>query len=184
MNAPRSTPPAPAPSDALILYERLLRPHRALGPRGVAWVLGALAGLCGVGCAVLVAVGAWPAAWFLGGEWLLVAGALWWSRRPTRRSERIILTDREVRITVCDGRGRQRSKSLVPHWLTIQLDHPPGGSPRLLLTSHGRSTRIGAFLDTRTLVDLHDDLSREIARLRASPACGQTPMPGARQHAR
>lgn len=123
----------------------ILRPHRSLSPRGFWLLMGLLAGVSFAAGVVFWWVGAWPVVGFLGLDVVLIYVAFRLSYASAREFERIRLTADTLTIEQASHAGTRRVE-LQPYWLRVELIEKPGRPSRLVLTSHGRSHMIGAFL--------------------------------------
>jgi uncharacterized membrane protein len=146
------------------LLDLTLVPHRSLGRKGFAVVMGLLCAVSFVAGAVFVAVGAWPVVGFLGLDVALVYLAFKASYARGRERERVILHDDRLEIVNTDRWGRTRTRTLEPYWLTVEA------GDRVALRSHGRSTEVGAFLPPAGRADLALALETALARWRQSPS--------------
>ena len=120
-----------------------LVPHRSLSPEGFRWLIrGAIAANLAIGLPMLL-FGAWPVLGFLGLDvWLL-----WFlfkrSYLDARRSETLVLTDRELIVDRVSPDGEREQHRLDAYWLRVELT---GESERLTLVSRGNRLVIGRFL--------------------------------------
>lgn len=136
-------PPAPLGS---LFFERVLRPHRSLPPRGfhlLMIVLGVLSLAVGIG---FVSIGAWPVIGFFGLDVALVYVAFRLSYRSGRQSETIRLAGDAFTVERLGVRGERRAWRFQPFWLRVILEERADELNRLLVTSHGRSMVIGDFV--------------------------------------
>src|ERR1700750_3310646 len=127
-------------------FERVLLPHRSLGPRNFHLLMGML-GL--VSCAAgigFVAIGAWPVIGFFGLDVGLVYLAFRLSYRSARQSETIRLTDEAFTVERVSARGEGRNWRFQPFWVRIVLEERGETANRLFVASHGRALVIGDFL--------------------------------------
>src|SRR5260221_10599135 len=131
------------PSVPAIHFATSLVPYRRLSPEGFRWLIrGAIAANLAIGLPMLL-FGAWPVLGFLGLDvWLL-----WFlfkrSYLDARRSETLVLTDRELIIDRVAPDGEREQHRLDAYWLRIEL---MGEAERLVLTSRGNRAGIGRFL--------------------------------------
>ena len=63
--------------------------------------------------------------------------------------------------------GKVQRWRFQPHWLRINLDSPGAHDSQLILSSHGKRLRIGAFLSPDERVELADALTGALAKLRS-----------------
>jgi uncharacterized membrane protein len=129
-----------------LFFERVLRPHRSLPPRGfhlLMMVLGLISLAVGIG---FVSIGAWPVIGFFGLDVALVYIAFRLSYRSGRQRETIRLADDAFTVEQLGVRGERRIWRFQPFWLRVILEEKADESNRLLVASHGRSLVIGAFV--------------------------------------
>jgi uncharacterized membrane protein len=144
-----------------VFFTATVTPHRSLPPRGLTWIMAALAGfgLCsGIG---FVLAGAWPVTPFFGLDIALLYLAFRLSDRSARQSESLRLTAEALEIERVGPRGERRCWRFEPAWLGISVDERDDGRGQLLLASHGRSVGLGAFLSA-------DERQRLAAGLKAA----------------
>lgn len=129
-----------------LAFERVLRPHRSLPPRGfriLMLLLGCVSMAVGIG---FVAAGAWPICGFFGLDVALVYFAFRLSYRSARQRETLRLKDDAFTVERVGVYGERRVWQFQPFWLRVIFEEYPDDSNRLLLASHGRSLVIGDFL--------------------------------------
>ena len=106
---------------AAIHFATSLSPHRSLSPQGFTWLMrGAIAANLLIGIPMLI-LGAWPVFGFMGLDvWLL-----WFlfkrSYLDARRSETLLLTDRELIVARVAADGEREEHRLDAHWLRVEL---------------------------------------------------------------
>ena len=111
-----------------------LVPHRSLSPAGFRWLIwAAIAANLAIGLPMLI-VGAWPVLGFMGLDiWLL-----WFlfkrSYLDARRSETLVLTDRELIVDRVAPDGEREQHRLDAYWLRVELS---GEAERLVVVSRG-----------------------------------------------
>src|SRR5258707_13403613 len=143
-----------------------LVPHRSLSPEGFRWLIrGAIAANLAIGLPMLL-FGAWPVLGFLGLDvWLL-----WFlfkrSYLDARRSETLVLTDRELIIDRVAPDGEREQHRLDAYWLRIEL---MGEAERLVLTSRGNRAVIGRCLAPAPPERVAEPLPAALALMRAPP---------------
>jgi uncharacterized membrane protein len=169
-----------------LFFERVLRPHRSLPPRGfhlVMMVLGFISLAVGIG---FLSIGAWPVIGFFGLDVALVYVAFRLSYRSGRQSETIRLADDAFTVEQLGVRGERRTWRFQPFWLRVILEERGQDWNRLLVASHGRSLVIGAFVTAamrrELAATLRDALRRWRDALNPSAAVGRqrprtSPMP-------
>ena len=161
------------------VFDAVLYPHRSLSPRGVRYLLFALAGMLTLVGLFFAAQGASPVLPFFGCEVLL----FWWAFRANardgRRFEHLRLTSDALTVAqVRPAGGMRRGRAAAerrrehrfapPHWLAVELEPRPGGDNELRLASHGHSLTIGGFLTSEDRDALAGALRDALARLRGT----------------
>ncbi|CAN5716919.1 DUF2244 domain-containing protein [soil metagenome] len=141
-----------------------LVPHRSLSARGFRWLIGgAIAANLLIGLPMMM-LGAWPVLGFMG----LDVGLLWWLFKrnylDARRSETLLLTDRELIIDRVAPDGEREQHRLESYWLQVDL---LGEAERLVLTSRGNRVVIGRFLAPAERERVADQLKAALAEMRA-----------------
>lgn len=157
---------APAP-----LLDLTINPHRSLGPRGFAVVMGVLCAASFLAGCLFVSLGAWPVVGFLGADVLLVWIAFRVSYARATASERLTLHADRFEIVRTDRTGRVDRRTLEPYWLKVRIEARGAGAPVVKLASHGRSTVVGRFLGPAERLELARTIDEALARWRdAGPA--------------
>jgi uncharacterized membrane protein len=154
------TPAAPDPG--AVHFATSLSPYRSLSPESFKWVIrGAVAANLMVGLPMLV-LGAWPVLGFMGLDvWLL-----WWlfkrSYLDARRSETLLLTDRELIVDRVAPDGEREEHRLDAYWLKVEANED-----RLVVSSRGNRAVIGRFLSPADRLQVADQLKAALAEMRA-----------------
>ena len=151
-----------------VVYERVLRPHRSLPPRGfhiLMLVLGLISLAAGIAA---VSIGAWPIFGFFGLDVLAVYIAFRLSYRSARQREILRLADEDFTVERIDIYGERKTWRFQPFWLRVILEEKPDESNRLLLASHGQRLVIADFLGAPMRRELAATLSAALARWRAA----------------
>jgi len=156
---------APAP-----ILDLTLNPHRSLGPRGFAVVMGVLCGASFLAGCLFVSLGAWPVVGFLGADVLLVWIAFRISYARATASERLTLHADRFEIVRTDRAGRVDTRTLEPYWLKVRIEHHGAEAPVVKLASHGRTTSVGRFLGPAQRVELAAAIEAALARWRQIPS--------------
>jgi uncharacterized membrane protein len=153
----------PSTSDpGAVHFATSLSPHRSLSPVGFKWVIrGAVAANLVIGIP-MYALGAWPVLGFMGLDiWLL-----WWlfkrSYLDARRSETLVLTDRELLVDRVAPDGEREEHRLDAYWLRVEATEE-----RLVVISKGNRLVIGRFLSPDARLDLAERLKAALAEMRA-----------------
>ena len=132
-----------------------LWPHRSLSPKGFKifmMVLGGLMLTMGLG---FFLVGAWPVIGFMGAEIGVLYIVFKLNYRAARQREHLMATKDTFRIERISVDGEKTVDELPTPWLKAKLvpnvkvdddDLKSHEVPKLIVSSHGKSTEIGAFL--------------------------------------
>ena len=131
-----------------------LWPHRSLSPKGFKIFMMVLAGLMltmGLG---FFLVGAWPVIGFMGAEIAVLYIVFKLNYRAARQREHLMATKETFRIERISVDGEKTVAELPTPWLQAKLvpdvkpddDLESRTTPKLIVSSHGKSTEIGAFL--------------------------------------
>lgn len=163
-------PPAAEDSDAP-LFRLALWPHRSLKGKGFSaaiWIM-----FFGGLIPVIPFIGT-IAFWILLIFMMTALAALWTAlRRSDRdhlREEMLIWRDR-ITLSHWPAKGDRLDWDANPYWLRLTL-HPSNGKVEHYLTlkggspDHSREVELGAFLSPEERAQLHDELTRVIARLK------------------
>src|SRR5262245_10719278 len=120
-----------------------LVPHRSLSPEGFRWLIRAAIGANLLIGLPMLLVGAWPVLGFMGLDIYL----LWWLFKrnyiDARRSETLLLTDRELIVDRVSPSGEREQHRLEAYWLRVEWD---AELERLVVVSRGNRLVIGRFL--------------------------------------
>jgi uncharacterized membrane protein len=147
--------------DETVHFSTSLRPHRSLSPLGFKWLIRVviLANLM-VGLPMYL-LGAWPVAGFAG----LDVALLWWlfhrNYADARRSETLVLTDRELVVTRVAPDGEREEHRLEAYWLRVERGE------RLVVTSRGNRVVIGRFLAPAERRRVAKELEAALVAMRA-----------------
>ena len=150
---------APLPA---VHFATSLTPHRSLSAEGFRFVmLGAVAANLVIGLPLFI-MGAWPVFGFMGLDVFL----LWWlfkrSYLDARRSETLLLTDRELVVVRVAPDGEREEHRLDAYWLKVEATEE-----RLVVTSRGNRAVLGRFLGPDERLRVADQLKAAIADMRA-----------------
>jgi uncharacterized membrane protein len=154
-----------ADSPPAVHFATSLVPHRSLSPQGFRWLIrGAIAANLLIGLPMML-LGAWPVLGFMGLDvWLL-----WFlfkrSYLDARRSETLLLTDRELIIDRVAPDGEREQHRLDAYWLRVELLGED--SDRLVLVSRGNRVVIGRFLAPAERRRVADELKTALAAMHA-----------------
>lgn len=145
-----------------IYFDAILEPNKALGPRGLALVIGlvALVSFC---AGILFALrGAWPVTPFFGADVLLLALAMRASVRNSKRREHLLLTNEKLLIERQGARGDVGREEINPYWLCVDHDDPELLGSELALVSRGRRWIVGSFLGAEERANVAAALRRAL----------------------
>ena len=146
-------------------FSAVLTPHRSLGPKGFMVLMGAVGAISFGTDLFFYLLGAWPVVGFMGLDvWLL-----WFlfkrSYLDARRSETLLLTDRELIVDRVAPDGEREQHRLDAYWLRVELLGKD--SERLALVSRGNRVVIGRFLAPVERRKVAEQLKAAIADMRA-----------------
>ena len=139
-----------------ILFEALIVPHRSLSGRGVRRLALVIATLGTLIALRFWFLGAWPVIVFSGTEIGILLVLLGLNVRRARGSERVVLSRSILRVERTAPSGRLQVTELSVPWLNVILEEQAGVTPRLLLTTRGRTHEIGVSLGETEKRDLAD----------------------------
>lgn len=148
-----------------VFFDAILRPNPPMSPRALMIILIAVGVINFAFGLSFMLRGAWPITPFMGADLFLLAWAFRASRRAARRSEHLTLTTSELRIRCKPAKGEPSEIRLNPYWIRVTLEDDVMPARKLLLSSHGQSIQIGAFLAPKERASLAEALR---AALRAA----------------
>jgi uncharacterized membrane protein len=154
-------PNPPASNDGAIHFATSLSPHRSLSLEGFKWLMRAVIAANLVIGLPLFLLGAWPVFGFMGLDVLLLWFLFKRNYLDARRSETLVLTDRELIVDRVAPDGEREESRLDAYWLRIEAGE------RLVLASRGNRVVIGRFLSTEERLHLAEQLKAALARMRA-----------------
>jgi uncharacterized membrane protein len=151
------------------LFSAMLTPHRSLGMRGFAVVMGLLAGLSLIPGVVFFSLGAWPVAVFLGLDLVLVFLAFRANYRAGAAYEQVTLTLSELKVRRVSHLGLVREWRLNPLWVRLVREGDEEfGLQRLFVVSRGRRFPIAKCLAPVERESFAAALSAAIGKVRGS----------------
>ena len=160
-SAPSTDPDAP---HRIELY---IWPHRSLPRRGFVWVIGITAGALAL--PMLAVVGS-TVLWGLLPFGLLAIWGLWFAIERSYRSgttrEHLILTPDTFKVTRHDPDREDRIWRTNPYWVRVSLHQRGPVESYLTVTDGQRKIELGGFLSPEERQALHDDLHRELSKIR------------------
>ena len=147
-----------------VLLDRTLRPSPPMPPAALRWIVIA------VGCFYLVFAigfalrGAWLVTPFMGLDVVLLAWAFRASLRAARNHERVLLTPAKLTVERHPVNGPVSEVALNPYWVRVDMADPPEPGSQLMLWSHGKGVRVGAFLAPEEKVAFAQTLKSALRR--------------------
>lgn len=135
-------------------------------PAALAWVVVAVAGIYFVFALAFVLRGAWLITPFMGLDVVLLAWAFRASLRASRAHERLLLTPSRLTVERHPVKGPPSEVALNPYWVRVDMPDPPEPGSQLMLWSHGKGVRVGAFLAPDEKVALAHTLKSALRRAR------------------
>jgi len=156
------------------VFDAILQPHCSLSPRGFIVLMAAIGLISFTAGAAFIIAGAWPVMGFFGLDVLLVYLAFRVNYVAARRYETVQLTEDALVVERVTPNGARHTWKFQPYWLRVSMDDPPRYDSKLMLTSHGRSLVIGAFLSPDERLAFAQALRDALDKLR-SPASPATP---------
>jgi uncharacterized membrane protein len=130
------------------LFRALLTPHRSLGRKGFAVLMGVLIAIwVGIGIAFM-SLGAWPVVGFFGLDVLALYLAFRWNYRAARAREEVSVSRTQVDIRKVAPSGRAEEHRFNPFWTRFAVDrHELLGITRMAVEGEGQQVPIGGFLN-------------------------------------
>lgn len=130
------------------LFRALLTPHRSLGSKGFAVLMGALLFGWVVTGAIFLSNGAWPVFGFLGLDVLLVYVCFKLNYRAARAREEVSVSRTSLDIRKTAPSGRSEAHHFNPFWAKFAVArHDEIGIVSMAVQGQGRSVPIGGFLN-------------------------------------
>lgn len=125
----------------------VLTPNSSLTRPQARWLMVAMALAMGSIALFFSALGAWMVLPFSGGEWLMLALALWWVQRKLAVREIITIHEHMVSVDV-ERVASEQSHRFEKTWLRVERVAPTrrGHPSRLYLRRQRTSLEIGSFL--------------------------------------
>ena len=155
----------PRSSDAY-LFDAVLQPNTSLKPKGFLLLMTAVAVVSGVAGFAFMLIGAWPILGFFGLDLALIYLAFKANYRWAGLHETVRLTKDSLVIERISPSGKIQRWRFQPYWLKVQIDIPVKHDSQLVLSSHGKHLKIGAFLAPDERVELANALKGALRMLR------------------
>jgi uncharacterized membrane protein len=152
-----------------VLFDAVLTPHRSLSRPGFWMLYGCFCCLSLATGGYFFAIGAWPVFGFFGLDIMLFYLFFRLSYRSANMCETVRLTEAELEIQRLGPGTQARRWTFQPNWLRVSLAEPTENDTPLLLGSHGRMVRIGAFLSPDERLSFARALRQALQRWRTLP---------------
>lgn len=150
------------------VFSAEIRPHRSLGPRGVAVVLGAFALLCGIVSVPFFILGAWPIVGFLGLDVALLWLAFRLSFAQARACEQVALNYLELLVRKISPRGEVREWRFNPLWVRVETETDADfGMTRMAVAARDRRVDLAGALSPQERAEFAESFDRALATARA-----------------
>ena len=147
-----------------------IRPHRSLGPRGVALVLGAFGLLSVIVSVPFFLIGAWPIVGFLGLDVLALWLAFRFSFAQARACEQIALSYVELVVRKISPKGARREWRFNPLWVRLETESDADfGMTRVAVAAREARLDVGAALSPAEREDFAGAFGRALAAAKAGP---------------
>ena len=129
-----------------VFLDAVLRPAPPLSAQTMVLVLGAVGLTNFILGVTFVLKGAWPVMPFMVLDVLFLAWAFHRCRRTAQSYEHVVLSLRCLHITRHPYGAKTTEISFNPYWLNVRIEEEAEQPRHLLVSSHGRSVELGAFL--------------------------------------
>ncbi|MGR3572587.1 DUF2244 domain-containing protein [Brevirhabdus sp.] len=164
---PEPACPAPGAPSPSAVYCVVLWPNRSLTRRGFAGFLAATSVMIAL---PLFSVLGTNVLWALLPFLMLAVAGVWYAIERNyddgRLTETLSLSRDAITLVRHNPRGKVQEWSANPYWTKLRLHEKQGPVLNYLtLEGHGRTVELGAFLSPEERSALHEELSRQLARL-------------------
>ncbi len=130
------------------IFSALLTPHRSLGSKGFAFLMGFLILFWLVLGGAFLSMGAWPIFGFIGLDVLAIYFAFRWNYRAAQAREEVLVSRVALDIRKVAPSGRAEEHHFNPFWARFQVArHEEMGITDMAVEGEGRRVPIGAFLN-------------------------------------
>lgn len=130
------------------IFSALLTPHRSLGSKGFAFLMGFLILFWLVLGGAFLSMGAWPIFGFIGLDVLAIYFAFRWNYRAAQAREEVLVSRVALDIRKVAPSGRTEEHHFNPFWARFQVArHEEMGITDMAVEGEGRRVPIGAFLN-------------------------------------
>ncbi|CAN0204076.1 unnamed protein product [Discosporangium mesarthrocarpum] len=157
----------PQKGEQTYLFDAILQPNTSLQPKGFMLLMVAIASVSFVAGMIFMLAGAWPVMGFFGLDVALIYLAFRTNYRWARMYETVRLTSDSLVVERVSPSGKVQRWRFQPYWLRVNIDQPGSHDSQLVLSSHGKRLRIGAFLAPDERVELAGALKDALAKLRS-----------------
>jgi len=145
-------------------FQAMLTPHRSLGRRGFAILMGALLFGWLVTGMIFLSRGAWPVFGFFGLDVMLVYICFKLNYRAARAREEVSVSRTSLDIRKVAPSGRAQDHHFNPFWAKFAVArHNEIGITRMAVEGQGRSVPIGGFLNPDDRESFATAFSRALA---------------------
>jgi uncharacterized membrane protein len=133
-----------------VIFSATLRPHRSLGPRGMAILIAAIVGLSlSIGTYVWW-IGAWPVIGFVGLDVAAIALAFHLNARAARAFEEVEVSRAAIIVRKVTASGRTQELRFNPEWMRLEVEElEDEGVVKVALRIRDQRFPVGAFLNPR-----------------------------------
>lgn len=160
--------------DEPVVYQVTLTPHRSLSHKGFLIVMMAVGAVSFASGVAFLAMGAWPVFGFFGLDVLLIYLAFRANFRAAGAREFIRVTPSLLEVRQVPVKGPEKWVRLNPFWTRLwREDDEEHGTLDLALISHGRATRVGAFLGPGEKAVLAGELTEALNKVKRGVARSQ-----------
>ncbi|MDZ5697210.1 DUF2244 domain-containing protein [Chelativorans sp. M5D2P16] len=129
-------------------FKALLVPHRSLGRRGFAVLMGVVLFIWLTVGALFMSIGAWPIVGFFGLDVLALYIAFRLNYRAARVREEVSLSRTSLDIRKVPPSGRAESHSFNPFWTRFNVHrHTEIGITAMAVETREKSVPLGSFLN-------------------------------------
>lgn len=156
-----------SPNDSQACYfDAELTPHRSLDRRGFRLLI-TVVGIANLAIGIgFYWSGAWPVFGFMGLDVALLYFLFRLHYRDAQSKETLRLTDDALTVRRIKATGEEKTWSLEPYWLRVEMDDPPRHDSALILSVRGRRLSVGSFLAPEEKLELAQALRRALHRQR------------------
>ncbi|GLK78922.1 DUF2244 domain-containing protein [Methylopila turkensis] len=157
---------SPDAADAEV-FAAVITPHRSLGSRGAAILIGGFAILSAIVSVPFFLVGAWPVVGFFGLDALLLWLALRASFAQARACERVVLTYVELVVRRISPRGVESVWRFNPLWVRLETETDEDfGMTRVAIWERQASLDVARALSPGERAEFADAFGAALAKAR------------------